>query len=92
MATDHEQNQQIREWAAAYHAWNEQEIAWRRAAGRKTLEEKVAIFLDLCDVVQQVAPQKSQALCWAQLEAHQVVQERIARFERCRSRKLKTEH
>jgi hypothetical protein len=41
---------------------------------------------------EELVREQRQALYWAQLEAHQVVQERIARFERCRSRKLDTEN
>jgi len=85
--SNREQVQRIREWAQAYRYWNEQEIARRRViAGSRSIEEKLSAFFDLCEAVWQIAAPKSPALYQAQLRAHAVVQERIGRFERDRTR------
>jgi hypothetical protein len=82
-----EQDQQVREWAAAYRAWNEREIARRRTtAGRQPLEKKLSAFFDLCEMVRQLAGPKTAALYQAQLRTHVIVQDRIRRLERHRSR------
>jgi len=78
--------QAVREWAAAYRSWNEQKAARRReTAGRESLEEKVAAFLDLCEAVWQISPPKSLALFLAQRQSHALVQERLLLLERHRS-------
>lgn len=77
----------IREWAAAYRQWNEQELARRRAeAGRKSAEEKLSAFFDLCEAIFQIAPPKSTALYQAQLQAHARERARVQSFEERRKR------
>lgn len=77
----------IREWAAAYRLWNERELASRRAeAGRKSVEEKLSAFFDLCEAIFQIAPPKSTALYQAQLQAHLRERARVQRFEERRTR------
>jgi hypothetical protein len=83
-----EQTKLIREWAAAYRLWNEQEQARRRAsAGRESAEEKLAAFFDLCETMFQIAPAKSPVLYNAQLRAHIVERERMQLFEERRARR-----
>lgn len=81
-----EQTRRIREWAAAYRLWNERELARRRAeAGRRSVEEKLSAFFDLCEAIFQIAPPKSMALYQAQLQAHLRERERVQRFEERRT-------
>ena len=76
----------IREWAAAYRLWNEQELVRRQAmAGQESVQEKLAAFFDLCETMFQIAPHKSMALYEAQLYAHGVERERMQRFEERRA-------
>ncbi len=78
----HRQARRIREWAAAYRLWNERELERRRAeAGRRSVEEKLAEFFDLCEAVFRIAPRKSTALYQAQLQAHLRERERVQYFE-----------
>lgn len=82
-----EQTRLIREWAAAYCLWNEQELVRRQAmAGQESVQEKLAAFFDLCETMFQIAPRKSMALHEAQLYAHRVERERMRRFEELRTR------
>jgi hypothetical protein len=77
----------IREWAAAYRAWNESELARRRAtAGQEGLQEKLASFFDLCETMFQIVPTKSTRLYEAQLQAHRAERERMQQFEAERAR------
>jgi hypothetical protein len=81
-----EQATQIREWAAAYHAWNEQELRQRQeSAGQESVEERLASFFDLCEAMFRIAPSKSAALYQAQLQAHEVERARMWQFEQRRA-------
>jgi hypothetical protein len=83
----HDQTSLIREWAAAYRLWNEQELVRRQAmAGQESVQEKLAAFFDLCETMFQIAPRKSMALYRTQLYAHGVERERMRRFEELRTR------
>jgi hypothetical protein len=81
-----EQTRQIREWAAAYRAWNEKKLRQRQeSAGQESVEEKLSSFFDLCEAMFEIAPPKSAALYQAQLQAHGVERERIRCFEERRN-------
>ena len=81
-----DQTRQIREWAAAYRVWNEQELRHRQeSAGQESVEEKLASFFDLCEAMFKIAPSKSAALYQAQLRAHGVERARMWQFEQRRS-------
>jgi hypothetical protein len=84
--TNDEQTRQIREWAAAYRLWNEQDLRRRQVrAGQESVEEKLASFFDLCEAMFQIAPAKSAALYQAQLQAHGVERARMWQFEQRRA-------
>jgi len=84
--TNDEQARQIREWAAAYRVWNEQELRQRQeSAGQESVEEKLASFFDLCEAMFKIAPSKSAALYQAQLQAHGVERARVWHFEQRRA-------
>jgi hypothetical protein len=81
-----EQTEIIREWAAAYRLWNEQELTRRQAkAGQQSVEEKLTAFFDLCETMFQISPPKSTALYQAQLRAHLDERQRMLRFEELRA-------
>ena len=80
-----EQVKLVREWAASYRLWNEQKLARRQAAaGRESVDEKLAAFFDLCETMFRIAPPKSVALYQAQLRAHAEERQRMLRFEEMR--------
>ena len=82
----HEQTRLIREWAEAYRLWNKQELARRRTeAGQESVEEKLAVFFDLCETMFRITPPKSAALYQAQLRAHADERQRMLHFEEQRA-------